>query len=91
MEEEQGPNIVSMKGSSPSIDPFFDPLVSLDFEIESNFIGNHMMAEEKKDTVMDIVCWKPREDKVFPFTMASALFLWRLGLRNPVFRGFSMF
>ncbi|KAG5545017.1 hypothetical protein RHGRI_017474 [Rhododendron griersonianum] len=61
MKEEQGPNIVSMKGSSPSIDPFFDPLVGLNFEIESNSIGNHMMADEKKDTVMDIVCWKPRE------------------------------
>ncbi|KAI8571951.1 hypothetical protein RHMOL_Rhmol01G0160800 [Rhododendron molle] len=59
MEEEQKPNIVSMEGSSPSIDPFFDPLVDLDFETESNSIGNHMMAEEKKDTVMDIVSWKP--------------------------------
>ncbi|KAI8544313.1 hypothetical protein RHMOL_Rhmol08G0286800 [Rhododendron molle] len=62
MEEEQGPNIVSMEGSSPSIDPIFDPLIGLDFEIESNFIENHMMAEEKKDSVMDIVCWKPREE-----------------------------
>ncbi|KAI8524403.1 hypothetical protein RHMOL_Rhmol13G0147500 [Rhododendron molle] len=65
MEEEQGPNIVSMKGSSPSIDPFFDPFVSLDFEIESNSIGNHMMVEEKKDIVMDIVCWKPCEEVSF--------------------------
>ncbi|KAI8563229.1 hypothetical protein RHMOL_Rhmol03G0096000 [Rhododendron molle] len=24
-----------------------------------------MMAEEKKDSVMDIVCWKPREDVSF--------------------------
>ncbi|KAI8535714.1 hypothetical protein RHMOL_Rhmol10G0194900 [Rhododendron molle] len=51
-----------MGGSSPSIDPIFDPLVGLDFEIESNFIDNHMMAEEKKDSVMDIVCWKPCEE-----------------------------
>ncbi|KAI8538440.1 hypothetical protein RHMOL_Rhmol09G0103700 [Rhododendron molle] len=44
-----------MEGSSPSIDPFFDPLVGSDFEIEieSNSIDNHMMTEEKKDTVMD--------------------------------------
>ncbi|XP_058181908.1 uncharacterized protein LOC131300201 [Rhododendron vialii] len=47
---------------SPSIDPFFDPLVGLDFEIESNSISNHMMADEKKDTVMDIISWKPREE-----------------------------
>ncbi|KAI8572541.1 hypothetical protein RHMOL_Rhmol01G0207500 [Rhododendron molle] len=64
MEEEQGPNIVSMEGSSSFIDLFFDPLVGLDFEIEieSNSIGNHMMTEEKKDTVMDIISWKSREE-----------------------------
>ncbi|KAI8547523.1 hypothetical protein RHMOL_Rhmol07G0202500 [Rhododendron molle] len=37
----------------------------MDFEIKSNSIGNHIMAEEKKDIVMDIVSWKPREE-VFP-------------------------
>ncbi|XP_058217748.1 PKS-NRPS hybrid synthetase cheA-like [Rhododendron vialii] len=51
-----------MEGSSPSIDPFFDPLVGFDFEIESNFIDNHIMGEEKNDIVMDTVSWKPREE-----------------------------
>ncbi|KAI8547614.1 hypothetical protein RHMOL_Rhmol07G0209000 [Rhododendron molle] len=67
MEENQGPNFVLIEGSSPSMNPFFDPLVGLDFEIEieSNSIGNHMMAEEKKDNVIDIVSWKPREEVSF--------------------------
>ncbi|KAI8524569.1 hypothetical protein RHMOL_Rhmol13G0159200 [Rhododendron molle] len=68
MEEEQVSNIVSMEGSSPSIDIIFDLLVDLDFkiEIESNSIDNHMKVEEKKETVMDIVSWKPREEVSFP-------------------------
>ncbi|KAI8550871.1 hypothetical protein RHMOL_Rhmol06G0141000 [Rhododendron molle] len=91
MEKEQGPNIISLEGSSPSINPFFDPLVRLDFEIESNSIGNHMMVEEKKDTAMDIVSWKPHEEFTFSVYNASNLLLWHLGLQNPVFQGFSMF
>ncbi|KAI8557333.1 hypothetical protein RHMOL_Rhmol04G0002500 [Rhododendron molle] len=54
-----------MEGSSPSIDPFFDPLVGLNFEIESSSVGNHIMAEEKKDIVMDIVSWKLRDELSF--------------------------
>ncbi|KAI8572601.1 hypothetical protein RHMOL_Rhmol01G0212400 [Rhododendron molle] len=74
-----------MEGSNPSIDPFFDPLVDLDFEIESNSIDNYMMAKENKNTVMDIVSWKPREEICFSVYNASGLLLWRLGLQNPIF------
>ncbi|KAI8568910.1 hypothetical protein RHMOL_Rhmol02G0237100 [Rhododendron molle] len=34
--------------------------------MESNSIGNYMMTKEEKDTVMDIVSWKPREEVTFP-------------------------
>ncbi|KAI8532158.1 hypothetical protein RHMOL_Rhmol11G0191900 [Rhododendron molle] len=56
-----------MEGSTPSIDTIFNPLVGLDYEIkiELNSIGNHMKADEKKETVMDIVYWKPREEVSF--------------------------
>ncbi|KAI8538858.1 hypothetical protein RHMOL_Rhmol09G0136200 [Rhododendron molle] len=34
--------------------------------MKSNSIGNYMMTKEEKDTVMDIVSWKPREEVTFP-------------------------
>ncbi|KAI8539348.1 hypothetical protein RHMOL_Rhmol09G0175500 [Rhododendron molle] len=34
--------------------------------MESNSIGNYTMTKEEKDTVMDIVFWKPREKVTFP-------------------------
>ncbi|KAI8559030.1 hypothetical protein RHMOL_Rhmol04G0142800 [Rhododendron molle] len=46
------------------------------------------MAVEKKDTVMNIVSWKTREEICFSIYSASGLLLWRLGLQNPIFRGF---
>ncbi|KAI8572602.1 hypothetical protein RHMOL_Rhmol01G0212400 [Rhododendron molle] len=44
-----------------------------------------MMAKENKNTVMDIVSWKPREEICFSVYNASGLLLWRLGLQNPIF------